>query len=63
MNLNMEELSGESLYGVYENQSNTILEELRKSEAMIVHKRSQLIEMCHELKVLSQKSCEGCFGR
>ena len=63
MNLNMEELSGESLYGVYENQSNTILEELRKSEAMMVHKRSQLIEMCQELMVLSQKSYEGCFGR
>ncbi|GAB1294510.1 Tripartite motif-containing protein 43C [Apodemus speciosus] len=40
------------------NQSSTILEELRKSEAMMVHKRSQLIEMYQELMAMSQKPYE-----
>ena len=40
------------------NQSNTILEELRKSEAMMVHKRSQLREMYQELNVISQTPYE-----
>ncbi|XP_052045623.1 tripartite motif-containing protein 43C-like [Apodemus sylvaticus] len=40
------------------NQSNIILEELRKSEAMMVHKRSQLIELYQELKAMSQKPFE-----
>ena len=40
------------------NQSNTILEEFKKSEAMMVHKRSQLIEMYQELKAMSQKPYE-----
>ena len=40
------------------NQSNTILEELKKSEAMMVHKRSQLIEMYQKLKAMSQKPYE-----
>ena len=40
------------------NQSNTILEELKKSEAMMVHKRSQLIEMYQELIAMSQKPYE-----
>ena len=40
------------------NQSNTILEELRKSEAMMVHKRSQLREMYQELMAMSQKPYE-----
>ena len=40
------------------NQSNTILEEFKKSEAMMVHKRSQLIELYQELKAVSQKPYE-----
>ncbi|XP_052045296.1 tripartite motif-containing protein 43C-like [Apodemus sylvaticus] len=40
------------------NQSNTILDELKKSEAMMVHKRSQLIELYQELKAMSQKPYE-----
>ena len=40
------------------NQSNTILEELRKTEAMMVLKRSQLREMYQELMAMSQKPCE-----
>ncbi|XP_052043627.1 tripartite motif-containing protein 43A-like [Apodemus sylvaticus] len=40
------------------NQSNTILEEFKKSEAMMVHKRSQLIEMYQKLKAMSQKPYE-----
>ena len=40
------------------NQSNTILEEFKKSEAMMVHKRSQLIVMYQKLKAMSQKPYE-----
>ncbi|XP_052045210.1 tripartite motif-containing protein 43C-like [Apodemus sylvaticus] len=40
------------------NQSNTILEEFKKSEAMMVHNRSQLIELYQELKAMSQKPYE-----
>ncbi|XP_021047496.1 tripartite motif-containing protein 43B-like [Mus pahari] len=39
-------------------QSNTILEELRKSEAMIVHERSQLVGVYRELMTMSQKPYE-----
>ncbi|XP_052045289.1 LOW QUALITY PROTEIN: tripartite motif-containing protein 43C-like [Apodemus sylvaticus] len=40
------------------NQSNIIVEEFKKSEAMMVHKRSQLIEMYQELIAMSQKPYE-----
>ncbi|XP_052045298.1 tripartite motif-containing protein 43C-like [Apodemus sylvaticus] len=40
------------------NQSSIILEALRENEAMMVHKRSQLIELCQELKATSQKPYE-----
>lgn len=40
------------------NQGNTNLEELRKSEAMMVHKRSQLMKVYQELMTMSQKPYE-----
>ncbi|XP_052045299.1 tripartite motif-containing protein 43C-like [Apodemus sylvaticus] len=40
------------------NQSNIILEALGENEAMMVHKRSQLIVMYQELKAMSQKPYE-----
>lgn len=40
------------------NQGNTILEELRKSQAMMVHKRSQLMKVYQELMTMSQKPYE-----
>ncbi|XP_034340033.1 tripartite motif-containing protein 43C-like isoform X2 [Arvicanthis niloticus] len=40
------------------NEGNTILEELRKSEAMMAHKKSQLIEAYQELMTMSQKPYE-----